>query len=52
MATAYSAIANGGKVVRPHLAMSVEDGLGRAVEQFRTTAKKRLKFSETTRPRS
>ena len=41
MATAYSAIANGGKVVRPHLAMSVEDGLGRAVEQFRTTAKRR-----------
>jgi penicillin-binding protein 2 len=46
MATAYSAIANGGKVVRPHLAMSVEDGLGRAVEQFRTTAKRRVKFSE------
>jgi penicillin-binding protein 2 len=47
MATAYSAIANGGRVVRPHLAMSVEDGLGRAVEQFRTTAKKRVQFSET-----
>ena len=28
LATAYSAIANGGRVVRPHLAMSVEDGLG------------------------
>ena len=27
--------------------MSVEDGLGRAVEQFRTTAKRRVKFSET-----
>ena len=47
MATAYSAIANGGRVVKPHLAMSVEDGLGRAVEEFRTTAKKHLKFSET-----
>ena len=47
MATAYSAIANGGRVIKPHLAMSVEDGLGRAVEEFRTTAKRHLKFSET-----
>jgi penicillin-binding protein 2 len=47
MAVAYSAIANGGRVVRPHLAMSVEDGLGRAVEEFRTTARKHVKFSET-----
>jgi penicillin-binding protein 2 len=46
LATAYSTIANGGKVVRPHLAMSVEDGLGRAVEQFRTTARRRVKFSQ------
>jgi penicillin-binding protein 2 len=46
MATAYSAIANGGRVVRPHLAMSVEDGLGRAVEEFRTTAKRHVKFSK------
>jgi penicillin-binding protein 2 len=49
LATAYSTIANGGKVVRPHLAMSVEDGLGRAVEQFRTTARRRVKFSATNR---
>ena len=47
MAVAYSAIANGGRVVKPHLAMSVEDGLGRAVEEFRTTAKRHVKFSET-----
>jgi penicillin-binding protein 2 len=46
MAVAYSAIANGGRVVRPHLAASVEDGLGRAVEEFRTTAKRHVKFSE------
>ena len=32
---------------KPHLAMSVEDGLGRAVEEFRTTAKRHVKFSET-----
>ena len=47
MAVAYSAIANGGRVVKPHLAMSVEDGLGRAIEEFRTTARRRVKFSET-----
>jgi len=47
LATAYSTIANGGRVVRPHLAMSVEDGLGRAVEEFRTTAKRHVKFSKT-----
>jgi penicillin-binding protein 2 len=47
MAVAYSAIANGGRVVRPHLAMSVEDGLGRAVEEFRTTARRHVRFSET-----
>jgi penicillin-binding protein 2 len=46
MATAYSAIANGGRVVRPHLAESVEDGLGRAVEEFRTTARRHVKFSK------
>jgi penicillin-binding protein 2 len=49
MATAYSAIANGGKVVRPHLASGVEDGLGRVVEEFRTSARRRLKFSQVSR---
>lgn len=49
MATAYSAIANGGKVVRPHLGMSVEDGLGRSVEEFRYAARRRVKFSDTNR---
>ena len=37
MAVAYSAIANGGKVVRPHLGMSVEDGAGRAVRRSART---------------
>jgi penicillin-binding protein 2 len=49
MATAYSAIANGGKVVRPHLAMSVEDGLGRVVEEFRSAARRRVKFEAANR---
>ena len=49
MATAYSAIANGGKVVRPRLAMSVEDGLGRVVEEVRSTTRRRVKFAEANR---
>jgi len=46
MATAYSAIVNGGTVVRPHLAQSVEDGLGRAVQDIRSPAKRNVSFSE------
>ena len=34
MAVAYSAIANGGNLVRPHLAESVEDPSGRVVQEF------------------
>ena len=30
MAVAYAAIANGGKIVRPHLGIAVEDDGGRA----------------------
>ena len=46
MATAYSAIVNGGTVVRPHLGQSVEDGLGRAVQELRSPAKRKVKFSK------
>ncbi len=46
MATAYSTIVNGGKVVRPHLAQAVEDGLGRAVQDFRTPARRHVQFSK------
>lgn len=34
MATAYSAIANGGRVVKPHLGSSVEDNQGRLVQRL------------------
>jgi penicillin-binding protein 2 len=34
MAVAYSTIANGGDVVRPHLAQRVEDPSGRVVQEF------------------
>jgi penicillin-binding protein 2 len=45
MAVAYSAIANGGKVVRPHLGMSVEDGAGRTVEEIHRTPRRRVKIA-------
>jgi penicillin-binding protein 2 len=34
MAVAYAAIANGGDVVRPHLAQRVEDPTGRVIQEF------------------
>ena len=34
MAVAYSAIANGGNIVRPHLAQLIEDPAGRVVQEF------------------
>jgi penicillin-binding protein 2 len=34
MAVAYSAIANGGDIVRPHLAQMIEDPAGRVVQEF------------------
>jgi penicillin-binding protein 2 len=41
LAVAYSTIANGGKVVRPHLGQKIEDGQGRQVEELRTSARAR-----------
>jgi len=42
LATAYAAIANGGKVVTPHLGQQVEDGAGRQLEEIRKPAKRRV----------
>jgi penicillin-binding protein 2 len=44
LATAYSTIANGGRVVRPHLGQRVEDGAGRLVEEIRKPARRRVEF--------
>jgi penicillin-binding protein 2 len=49
LATAYSTIVNGSKVVRPHLAQQVEDGGGRLVEELRFPARRRLQLDETGR---
>jgi penicillin-binding protein 2 len=42
MAVAYATIANGGKVVRPHLGQRIEDSDGRVVQEFETPVRRRL----------
>jgi penicillin-binding protein 2 len=42
LAVAYSAIANGGLVVRPHLAQSVQDAGGATIQEFPTPHRTRL----------
>jgi penicillin-binding protein 2 len=42
LATAYSTIVNGGRVVRPHLGKQIEDGGGRLVEEIRTPPRRRI----------
>jgi penicillin-binding protein 2 len=44
MAVAYAAIANGGYVVKPHLGLSVEDSVGRTLQEFRAPSRRRLKI--------
>jgi penicillin-binding protein 2 len=49
MAVAYSAIANGGRVVKPHIGMRVEDNDGRILQQIEPGAKRRIKVAASTR---
>ncbi len=46
MAVAYSAIANGGKVVRPHLGVAVEDEGGRELQRIRVPAAKKVQIDD------
>jgi penicillin-binding protein 2 len=49
MAVAYSAIANGGRVVTPHIGMRVEDSDGRVLQEISPGPKRRLDISSVTR---
>jgi penicillin-binding protein 2 len=49
MAVAYSAIANGGRIVTPHIGMRVEDSDGRIIQQIKPGAKRRIAVSSSTR---
>jgi penicillin-binding protein 2 len=49
LATVYSTIVNGGKVVRPHLGAAIQDGAGRLIEQLRFPARRTVDFSAAHR---
>lgn len=49
MAVAYSALANGGTVVTPHLAQSIETVTGETIEEILPAAKRQIEFSPGTR---
>jgi penicillin-binding protein 2 len=49
MAVAYSAVANGGRVVTPHVGLRVEDNDGRILQQIEPGSRRRLKLSSSTR---
>ena len=49
MAVAYAAIANGGRIVRPHLGERIEDASGRVLQELRTRPRRRIKISSANR---
>ena len=49
VAVAYSAVANGGRVVTPHLAERTEDSDGAAVQEFNMPARRRVKIKPQNR---
>ncbi len=49
MAVAYSAIANGGRIVTPHVGLRVEEGDGRILQQIKPGTKRRINVSSSTR---
>ncbi len=49
VAVAYAAIANGGRVVRPHLGLEVADGRGRALQRIERDPARRVDLGEENR---
>ena len=49
MAVAYSALANGGRIVTPHIGMRVEGTDGRILQEIEPGAKRKIDISPTTR---
>lgn len=49
MAVAYAAIGNGGKVVRPHVGVAVEDDGGRELQRIKVPAARQLKIDAAHR---
>ena len=46
MAVAYSALANGGTVPRPHLGAAIEDGHGKVIQEIRKPARRHVKIDQ------
>lgn len=42
LAVAYAAVANGGRVITPHLGLRIEDSDGRAIQELETSARRRV----------
>jgi penicillin-binding protein 2 len=49
LAVAYATVANGGRVVTPHLAQRTEDADGAAVQEFNIPARRRVKIAPQNR---
>ena len=49
MAVAYSAIANGGRVVTPHIGLRIEDAVGRLQQEIEPPPSRRVKIDESHR---
>jgi penicillin-binding protein 2 len=45
MAIAYAAVANGGKVVKPHIGLRIEDSTGRPLQELATPPARRVKIA-------
>jgi penicillin-binding protein 2 len=49
MAVVYAAIANGGRILRPHLAQQVESVTGEVLEEIRAAPRRQLSIDDRTR---
>jgi penicillin-binding protein 2 len=49
LAVAYSTVANGGRVITPHVGMRVEDTQGRVLQKIEPRARRRVDISSQTR---
>src|SRR4051794_33123668 len=49
LATAYAALANGGRVLRPHLGERIEDANGRVIQEFQPHARGRVRLDPQNR---
>jgi penicillin-binding protein 2 len=49
LAVMYSALANNGTIVTPHLAKAIQDGNGVTLQEFHTKARRKIKFDQRDR---